>query len=432
MDYYRLIIMGMSKIRLLSIVFIILSFILPVYASENLQEISDEQSVISTLPEEKLLEAPKIIERSGYNKTANEAVKKHVTLFSDKIKERFSLWLARSGKYLELMKGILKEQNVPEDMVFLPLIESGFNANAYSTARAVGCWQFIASTAKNYGLEINWWKDERKDPVKSTVAAANYLKDLYRMFGSWNLAMAAYNAGEGRILRALNKSKSDDYWALLDTRYIRDETKDYVPKFIAASMIANSPEDFGFNNLEYHPPMNYDLATIITPVDLDIAAECAETSIEIIRELNPELRRWCTPPDMPEYILRIPPGKKDVFLENLSRVPEEKRVTVDTYIVKKGDTFKTVSKKTGVPVQAILDLNDMEKIMPLKAGTKVDLPPKEKYELDRDDKAQVKKASFKQKKKNISKSKKTKTIKAKAGKTKSVKTASMKAKKDKA
>lgn len=432
MDYYRLKITGMSKIRLFSLVFIILTFILPVYASENLQSISDEQSVISTFPEEKLPEAPKIIESSGYNKTANEAINKHVALFSDKIKERFSLYLVRSGKYLELMKGILKEQNVPEDMVFLPLIESGFNANAYSTARAVGCWQFIASTAKNYGLEINWWKDERKDPVKSTVAAANYLKDLYRMFGSWNLAMAAYNAGEGKILRALNKSKSDDYWALLDTRYIRDETKDYVPKFIAASMIANSPENFGFNNLEYHPPMNYDLATIKTPVDLDIAAECAETSIEIIRELNPELRRWCTPPDMPEYTLRIPPGKKDVFLENLSRVPEEKRVTVDTYIVKKGDTFQKVSKKTGVPVQAILDLNDMEKIMPLKAGTKIDLPPKEKYELDRDDKARVKKVSFKQKKKNISKSKKTKLIKAKAGKTKSVKTASMKAKKHKA
>ena len=432
MDHYRLKITGMSRIRLFSLVFIILSFILPVYASENPQEISDEQPVISTLPEEKFLEAPKIIERSGYNKTANDAVKKNVTFFSDKIKERFSIWLVRSGKYLELMKGILKEQNVPEDMVFLPLIESGFNANAYSTARAVGYWQFIASTAKNYGLEINWWKDERKDPVKSTVAAANYLKDLYRMFGSWNLAMAAYNAGEGKILRALNKSKSDDYWALLDTQYIRNETKDYVPKFIAASMIANSPENFGFNNLEYHPPMNYDLATIKTPVDLDIAAECAETSIEIIRELNPELRRWCTPPDMPEYTLRIPQGKKDVFLENLSRVPEEKRVTVDSYIVKKGDTFQTVSKKTGVPVQVILDLNDMEKIMPLKAGTKIDLPPKEKYELDRDDKAQVKKASFKQKKKDISKSKKTKPIKAKAGKTKSVKTASLKQKKDKA
>jgi membrane-bound lytic murein transglycosylase D len=197
-------------------------------------------------------------------------------------------------------------------------------------------------------------------------------------------------------------------------------------------MIANSPENFGFNNLEYHQPMNYDLATIKTPVDLDIAAECAETSIEIIRELNPELRRWCTPPDMPEYTLRIPQGKKDVFLENLSRVPEEKRVTVDSYIVKKGDTFQTVSKKTGVPVQVILDLNDMEKIMPLKAGTKIDLPPKEKYELDRDDKAQVKKASFKQKTKDISKSKKTKPVKAKTDKTKSVKTASLKQKKDKA
>lgn len=432
MDHYRLKITGMSKIRLFILVFIILSFILPVYASGDPQEISDEQPVISTLPEEKLLETPQIIERSGYNRTANEAIKKNVTFFSDKIKERFSIWLVRSGKYLELMKGILKEQNVPEDMVFLPLIESGFNANAYSTARAVGYWQFIASTAKNYGLEINWWKDERKDPVKSTIAAANYLKDLYRMFGSWNLAMAAYNAGEGKILRALNKSKSDDYWALLDTQYIRNETKNYVPKFIAASMIANSPENFGFNNLEYHTPMNYDLATIKTPVDLDIAAECAETSIEIIRELNPELRRWCTPPDMPEYTLRIPQGKKEVFLENLSRVPEENRVTVDSYIVKKGDTFQTVSKKTGVPVQVILDLNDMEKIMPLKAGTKIDLPPKEKYKLDRDDKVRVKKASFKQKKKAGSKSKKNKPVKTKTEKTKSVKTASLKHKKDKA
>ncbi|HMK49977.1 MAG TPA: transglycosylase SLT domain-containing protein [Thermodesulfovibrionales bacterium] len=382
------------------------------------------------------MNAPKIIEDYNSNKTANEAVKKHVDYFSDRIKQRFSVWLTRSGKYIEMMKGILKEQNVPEDMVFLPLIESGFNANAYSPAKAVGYWQFIASTAKNYGLEINWWKDERKDPVKSTVAAANYLKDLHQMFGSWNLAMAAYNAGEGKILRALNKSKADDYWSLLHTKYIRNETKDYVPKFIAASMIANSPEDFGFGKLEYHQPLSYDLVTIKTPVDVSVVADCAETSEEIIRELNPELRRWCTPADMTEYTLRIPEGKKESFVANLSRIPEENRVTVDSYIVRQGDTFEKISRKTGIPVQVILDLNDVEKIMPLKQGTRIDLPPKLKYEMDRDDRALVKKVSARENKKSLSgkhKNGKGKTkAKAKSSKMKSVKTASLKQKKDKA
>ena len=121
------------------------------------------------------------------------------------------MWLSRSGKYVELMKEILKNKNVPEDIVFLSLIESGFNPYAYSVARAAGPWQFISATAKRYGLVIDWWRDERRDPVKSTAAAANYLSDLYEMFGSWNLAMAAYNAGEGKILRALRRTKSDHY-----------------------------------------------------------------------------------------------------------------------------------------------------------------------------------------------------------------------------
>jgi membrane-bound lytic murein transglycosylase D len=184
--------------------------------------------------------------------------------------------------------------------------------------------------------------DERRDPVKSTVAAANYFKDLYGMFGSWNLAMAAYNAGEGKILKAINKTNSDDYWALLDTKYIRSETKDYVPKFIAASLIANSPEEFGFEELEYHSPLNYDEITVHSPIDIEVIADCAETTVEVIKELNPELRRWCTPPDIPEYTVRIPEDKKDVFIKNLSLIPEEKRFSIETYTVRKGDTFKKI------------------------------------------------------------------------------------------
>jgi membrane-bound lytic murein transglycosylase D len=400
----------MNFIKAFIFLFFVVYSVVPVYASDLDQGISEEQPVLSSLPEERLRDSLGLVPENSNNELALEAIEKHVTLFSDKIKERFSLWLSRSGKYLDLMKGILKEQNVPEEIVFLPLIESGFNPYAYSPARAAGYWQFIASTAKRYGLKINWWRDERRDPEKSTVAAANYLKDLYEMFGSWNLAMAAYNAGEGKIMRALNKSNTDDYWSLLKTQYIKNETKNYVPKFIAASRIANSPQMYGFDNFEYHPPLIYDQVTITTPLDLDIAADCAETSREVIKELNPELRRWCTPPDMQEYSLRIPEGKKDVFLENLSRIPQEERFSVDSYVVKKGDTFKTISKKTGIPVQVILDINDMEKIMPLKPGTELALPPKDKFKLDTEDRVSAKKASYKQKKHKFSK-KKTSTVK---------------------
>jgi len=219
--------------------------------------------------------------------------------------------------------------------------------------------------------------------------------------------MAAYNAGEGKILKALNRTKSDDYWSLLKTNQIKSETKDYVPKFIAASMIANSPETFGFDNLEYHPPMNYDLVTVDSPVDLEVIAECAETTEAVIKELNPELRRWCTPPDVREYTLRIPEGKKDIFLENISDLPESERFSVDTYTARRGDTFRTISKKTGIPVEVILDMNDMEKIMPLKAGTEIYLPPKEKCTLDKEDRALIHKASFKAKKKFVAASKKS-------------------------
>ena len=371
---------------------------LPLYASEIKLETQGTQPAISSLTEDEIKNSPPFVEDYSKNKLAVVAVSRHITLFSERIREKFSLWLSRSGRYLELMKGILKEQDIPEEMVFLSLIESGFNPNAYSPAKAAGYWQFIASTAKRYGLEINWWRDERRDPVKSTLAAANYLNDLYDMFGSWHLAMAAYNAGEGKIMRALNRTKADDYWSLLPTNQIRKETKDYVPKFIAASLIADRPEHYGFDDLEFHPPLSYETVTLKSPVDLEVAAECAEVPVEIIRELNPELKRWCTPPDLREYSLRIPEGKKEVFQEKLSRISEDERFTVDLYTVKKGDTFKSISKKTGVPVEVILDLNDMEKIMPLTGGTKIYLPPKGKFVQDRQDRAIIKKASLKQKK----------------------------------
>lgn len=381
-------------------------FAFPVHAYELTREASIEDNLSSKFSDDRLIGDLGGISDYASNELALEAVKKNVSLFSGKIKERFSLYLIRSGKYIEMMKKILRENDVPEEIVFLPLIESGFNPNAYSHARAAGYWQFISSTAKRYGLKIDWWKDERRDPVKSTVAAANYLRDLYGMFGSWNLAMAAYNAGEGKIMRAISKTRSDDYWSIVKTEHIKNETKNYVPKFIAASLIANSPEDFGFDDLDYHSPLKYDKVSITSPLDIEVIAECSGVSVREIKELNPELRRWCTPPDVSEYTLRIPEGTKSTFLRNLEELKEEERFTVDIYTVKKGDTFKTISKKTGVPVDVIYDLNDMEKIIPLTAGGKIYLPPKGKITLDQEDRALAKKASYKQKK-AVSKSKKS-------------------------
>ena len=357
------------------------------------------------------------------NTIASQAVERNISLFSNKIRDRFTVYLSRSGKYLDMMKEILRKKDVPEDIVFLSLIESGFNPNAYSIAHAAGPWQFIASTAKRYGLEIDWWKDERRDPVKSTEAAADYLNDLYGMFGSWNLAMAAYNAGEGRIMKAMRRSNADDYWDLLGTKHIRPETKEYVPKFIAASMIAANPREFGFDEIEYGEPMSYEEVEIAAPVDLAVAAQCAGTTVEEIKRLNPELRRWCTPPDSLLYTLRIPEGSREMFLDNLASIPEDERFTIDHYKVRKGDTFRSIGKKTGIPVEAILSLNSTEKIMPLKAGTTIYLPPKDLFSFDKGDKASMKKASYRKVRASVSGKKKgtpRKGARSKSGRSRKV------------
>ncbi|MFC1769437.1 lytic transglycosylase domain-containing protein [Nitrospirota bacterium] len=181
--------------------------------------------------------------------SAIRAVELHIKALSERIPDRFAIYLGRSTRYLPMMKNILREEGVPEDMAYLPLIESGFNNKAYSRSRASGQWQFIRGTGKRYGLKINFWVDERRDPVKSTRAAARYLRDLHDMFDSWSLAMAGYNAGENRIKRALKRTEGKDFWSLVSTNYIRRETKNYVPKFIAARLIAVEPEDYGFSNI---------------------------------------------------------------------------------------------------------------------------------------------------------------------------------------
>lgn len=331
-------------------------------------------------PEERKTKVESLYETHGFNK----AVESSIRFFSTKIKERFSNSLSRSGKFFSMMTDIFKEKGLPQELVFLPLIESGFNMHAYSPMKASGLWQFIASTGKRYGLKIDWWVDERRDPIKATVAAAAYLSDLYNMFGSWNLALAAYNAGEGKITKALNRTKTDDFWAIRNTRHIKKETKDYVPFYIAATAIAVDPEGFGFEDLTYHEPLAYDEVVIDSPMDIKAIARYAEVDMQAVKDLNPELKRWCTPPNVSNYALRLPLGTKESFLANLANSVEDKHFSMEYYTVKKGDTLKNVAGRFGISKDAIAGVNSLNSNSKLEAGSTILVPPKEFAHLIKD------------------------------------------------
>jgi len=307
--------------------------------------------------------------------SARDRVERHIYLYTTQKRRTFATWLQRSGRYLDTIKAILRENGLPEDLVYLPLIESGFSTDARSSAHAVGPWQFIQSTGKSYGLRMDYWRDERRDPIKSTIAAARYLKDLYNQFGSWPLALAAYNAGEGKIRRALRKSRSDNYWRIIRTRYLKRETKNYVSKFIAAGIIASDPEKYGFTDIDYHEPMRFDEAEINSPVSLSFIAKCTGSTIREIRELNPELKRWCTPPDLRTYKIRIPEGTAGRFMECFNNAPARERMPKIPYIVKKGDTLWDIARTFQVTRRELYALNKGINPKRLRPGSIIYLPP---------------------------------------------------------
>lgn len=304
----------------------------------------------------------------------NEKVEQFLQLFQTTAKANFSIWLSRSERYVPFMKDLLKENGLPEDLVYLALIESGFNPHAYSKSKASGPWQFISPTGKRYGLKVNGWVDERRDPEKSTMAAAKYLKDLYDIFECWYLAAAGYNAGENKILNAMKRYKTEDFWELARYRYLKQETRNYVPQMIAATLIAKDPEKYGFVGIEYQEPLRYERVIVPGVTDLRDIARACEITVEELKGLNPELSRWCTPPDSAEYEIKIPFGKKELFLKNFEPNPKWERFRFKVHIVKKGETLSKIAKFHGVKVEPILEINQLSKKSRLSVGMNLLVP----------------------------------------------------------
>jgi len=244
--------------------------------------------------------------------------------------------------------------------VYVAMIESGFNPYAISWARAVGPWQFMPHTGKLYGLKIDWWVDERKDPVKATHAAAEHFKDLHNLFGSWPLALASYNAGAGKVQRAVLRTRSEDFWDLKDSRFIRRETKNYIPKFMAATIIAKNPEAYGFI-VQPAGPFVFDEVVITESTDLRLIARCAGTTYETVKELNPELKRWVTPPDTTHYILRLPSGTKAAFNANYQNLPADQKIRWERHLVGKGATLAGIAKQYNTTPESISEINGLKK-----------------------------------------------------------------------
>lgn len=323
----------------------------------------------------------------------NEQVEYFLDYFQTKIRKRFSLWLARSSQYTPMIKQIMREHGLPEDLVYLAMIESGFSTKAYSRAHAAGMWQFIRETGQRYGLKINAWVDERKDPIKSTRAAARYLSDLFNQFGSWYLAAAGYNAGEGKIAKALTMYNAQNYWEITaeHCRYIKDETKQYVPKMIAAALIAKEPEKYGFVDIPYQAPLAYEEVNLPGSIELKDVAAAAGSDLATLVELNPELKRWITPPTTAEYTLRLPSGSKGRLMENYAQLIQPKpRIVYAQHKVKKGERFSTIARRYGVSSRTIAKVNRVRLVTYPTPGTLLLIPQRNGHDEPADEEREKK------------------------------------------
>jgi len=381
--------------------------------------------------------------------TINARVEYWIDYFCGKGRSYFAKYLERSEYFIPYIEPILKQNGLPADLVYLAMIESGFNNLARSQAKAVGPWQFITATGRRYGLQVNGWVDERRDIQKSTLSAVGYLRDLYSMFQSWELAAAAYNAGEAKIARAIRRYGTKDFWIIARQRFLKSETRDYVPKIIAAAILSKNRTQFGFSEKKIRPSVEEVIAgdgqvvkvvktdhvvpedalsevredgfleeeaTILdsrdskvlevvsdqplakpiptphitktgevggeeliefevkSPADLLKVASAAGLSYQTVKALNPEILRWCTPPHLGTYRLKLPASTKEKFLKTYNQESYSKAVEFVSYHVKRGETLAGVARRYGIKVDLMSDLNGLSARSPLKRGSKILLP----------------------------------------------------------
>ncbi len=286
----------------------------------------------------------------------NRQVNRHLMYYSLKRPEVMEKWLQRKEKYFPMMREVFEEEGVPTELIHLAMVESGLNPEARSWASAVGMWQFIRATGSMYGLEVNWWLDERRDPEKSTRAAARHLKDLYNIWGDWHLAMANYNISPRGLKRAIRAAGKEDYWAAYP--YLPRETQGYVPGFIAATMIEMNPQAFGFKAKYENEEYDYQVYEVDPLMPLDELAKAAGISTEKLKEYNPELLRWATPPGS-KYPLKLPVGTKERFASNYDDIPKDERSqNVAMHTVTSGETLGYIARKYGTSVRALYETNE--------------------------------------------------------------------------
>src|SRR5450755_3256844 len=303
-----------------------------------------------------------------------------INYFSNRGRGTVERALARSGRYEDMIRRVLREQGVPQDLIYLAQAESGFHPLAVSRAGARGMWQFMGSRAKGYGLERSWWIDDRQDPEKATRAAAHHLKDLYNQFGDWYLAMAAYNSGPGTVQSAVKRTGYADFWELYRRNVLPKETRNYVPIIVAVTIMAKNPAQYGLDTVVKEKPVVYDTVKINYPIDLRLAAECVDATSADLSDLNPSLLRMTTPKDR-EFDLHLPAGTAEKFQAAVASIPADKRVWWRYHKVQGSETLASIARTYHTTPKAIAEANDLSDdelasearlIIPLAAGKQSD------------------------------------------------------------
>ncbi|MBZ5700597.1 MAG: transglycosylase SLT domain-containing protein [Acidobacteriia bacterium] len=280
--------------------------------------------------------------------------------------------LRRAGRYRGMIARVLREEGLPQDLIYLAQAESAFQPQALSRAGARGIWQFVAYRGQQYGLRHTWWVDERQDPEKATRAAARHLRDLYAQFGDWYLTMAAYNCGPGNVQKAVERTGYADFWELYKLNVLPRETKNYVPIILALTLIAKDAAHYGIA-VEPETPALTDLVKPRRPIDLRLVAETIDVDVETLRALNPALLRLVTPAE-PDYELRLPQGTAGRFFSEIAAIPADKWVSWRQHRVAAGETLTAIAKRFRVTPAAIAEVNSLERSQPLEPGQKLIIP----------------------------------------------------------